>query len=79
MTFRFAFAIGEIDYRGCGLGTAGIKYIQNYAACELGLSSLYLTVHQKNLPAIHAYASAGFSVDKVDDKTKEFLMGWSND
>lgn len=71
-----AFAmIGEAEYRGRGLGVAAIKYIKHYAS-DIGLTSLYLGVHQDNQAAISAYKAAGFTFEPANDDGKWLGMIW---
>ncbi|MDO8471906.1 MAG: GNAT family N-acetyltransferase [bacterium] len=67
--------IGEAEYRGRGLGVAAIEYIKQYAT-GIGLTSLYLGVHQENQAAIHAYQSAGFAFNPAKDDAEWLAMNW---
>lgn len=53
--------IGEIKYRGKGLGTEIVDTILSYGFERLNLRKLSLRVLESNIPAIKCYESCGFT------------------
>ena len=52
--------IGSPSDRGKGFGKQALLQVIHYAKDELGLSKIYLGVHQENIPAIRLYRGLGF-------------------
>ncbi len=67
---ELTIAIGEVAYRGRGIGRQAVDYIVDYAFGELGLHRLVLHVSAENERAIKCYRSAGFQEEGVlrDDR-----------
>lgn len=60
-TAEFGISIGEADCRGKGYGTEATRLILRYAFTDLGVHNVWLDTMSTNLPALRAYARAGFT------------------
>lgn len=59
-TATFGILIGEVTFRGRGLGTEVTRLMLDYAFTALGLHNVLLTVLEFNLAGRRAYLKAGF-------------------
>jgi len=57
--------IGELTYRGKGLGKEAVRLILHFGFSEMNLNRIYLKVYAKNKLAIHVYESCGFHVEGI--------------
>ena len=57
---EYGIFIGEVDYRGRGIGTEAARLIVRYAFNNLKLHKIMLRVIATNLTAINSYKRAGF-------------------
>lgn len=60
----FRIYIGELEYRGRGLGEEAMKLIMNYCFNKLDVVRLYLD-HYTDNPASHLYLKLGFSYEGI--------------
>jgi RimJ/RimL family protein N-acetyltransferase len=67
---EFWIYIGEVGYKGKGLGTKASKEIFNVAFNEMNLKKLYLYVSDFNIVASQMYKSFGFKPIEFDEKSK---------
>jgi RimJ/RimL family protein N-acetyltransferase len=67
---EFWIYIGEVVYKGKGLGTKASKEIFNIAFNEMKLKKLYLYVSDFNIVASRMYKSFGFKLVEFDKKSK---------
>jgi RimJ/RimL family protein N-acetyltransferase len=51
--------IGEQEFWGKGIARAASERLIDYAKDELKLDSIYLVVHEENIPAVKLYESLG--------------------
>jgi len=57
---KLGIYLGEIPFRGMGVGRAVIKKILDLAFGQLGLNKIILHVRENNARAIYCYKSCGF-------------------
>lgn len=62
---RIHLYLGERVDRGRGLGRAAIGQMLNLAFDVVGLRRVWLTVHERNVPALRCYLAVGFRVEGV--------------
>ena len=55
--------IGELEYRGIGLGSSILRNIENYAFGILGMRKLYGYVLSENHPALKIYSKNGWQYE----------------
>jgi UDP-4-amino-4,6-dideoxy-N-acetyl-beta-L-altrosamine N-acetyltransferase len=55
--------IGELEYRGIGLGSGILRKIENYAFETLGMHKLHGKVLSENYPALKIYSKNGWQVE----------------
>ncbi len=61
---KLSLYIGEVDYRGKGIGFYIISRLLDIAFKDLNLKSVYLNVRGKNKRAIQCYEKAGFEIEE---------------
>lgn len=57
--------IAEQAYRGLGYGKEAVRLLLTYGFDALGLTRIYLRVHDDNVPAIRVYHKNGFKKEGV--------------
>ena len=77
-TARLSIYIGERSARGVGVGRTAVRLALRHAFGPLRLRKVWLTVHERNVPAIETYRSVGFVVEGI--LRNEFRLGrnWIN-
>lgn len=62
---EFYICIGEVAYKGKGIGKAATKLILNYAFSTLHLNKIYLNVDSDNITARKLYEKVGFELEGI--------------
>jgi RimJ/RimL family protein N-acetyltransferase len=75
---EFWIYIGEVVYKGKGLGTKASNEILSVAFNEMNLKKLYLYVSDFNIVASQMYKSLGFKPIGFDEKSKVLWAGRTN-
>ena len=77
-TARLSIYIGKRSTRGKGVGRTAVGLALRQAFGPLRLRKIWLTVHERNRPAVETYLSLGFVVEGI--LRDEFRLGreWIN-
>lgn len=72
-TARVTIYVGAPNARLVGVGKSALLHACRHGFDVLGLAKIWLTVHQRNYPAICAYTRLGFALEGIH--RGEFLIG----
>ena len=64
--------IGDVSFRGNGLGKEVVKQMINYTFNKFEINSIELNVYDWNLSAISCYEKVGFVINRTKSKTTNY-------